>query len=199
MYKTGYIYKTTNKIDGKVYIGKCQGEFRPSYFGSGLRLKRALKSHGRNNFNIEVICTLPEQSQLDEFEKFMISKYREIMGRDRIYNIQDGGEGGLGLRHSEESKNKMSRKRKGWTVHSVSHFREMAKKRGSPWNKGLTKKDHPKIMTMAKYKEGKIPHNFGKPMSEEQKKKLHLRMKGRHSSPATEFKSKKLMESTNAK
>lgn len=198
MLKSGYIYKTTNKIDGRVYIGKCTGKFRPSYFGSGLWLERALKAHGRNNFKIEVICQLPNQSQLDEFERFLIAKYREILGREKLYNIQDGGKGGLGLKHSKESRIKMSEKRKGWTVNSPAHFSEMAKKRGAPWNKGLNKETNIIVAQSALKKMGRPAHNRGIPISEEQRIKQRNKMKGRHVSPATEFKSKKLMESANA-
>jgi hypothetical protein len=32
----GYIYKTTNLLNNRIYIGKHKGEYNPNYFGSGL-------------------------------------------------------------------------------------------------------------------------------------------------------------------
>ena len=54
-----YIYKTTNTINGKFYIGKSQREIKESeeYFGSGLILQRAIKKHGKEYFIKEIIDT----------------------------------------------------------------------------------------------------------------------------------------------
>ena len=89
----GYIYKTTDLENQKVYIGKRKGVFNPNYFGSGLIIKRSIKKNGTGKFKVEIITYLHTQEQLSEFEKFVIEKYREILGRDRLYNISDGGEG----------------------------------------------------------------------------------------------------------
>jgi len=35
----GYIYKTINLLDNKIYIGKKEGKFNVNYYGSGLYLK----------------------------------------------------------------------------------------------------------------------------------------------------------------
>ena len=98
----GYIYKTTNLKEGKVYIGQNKGELEPSYYGSGIYLKSAIKKHGKQNFKLEVVCYLPTKEHLDEFEKFLIDKYREILGQDKLYNIADGGRGGRSGTHSKE-------------------------------------------------------------------------------------------------
>ena len=53
----GYIYKTTNKVNNKVYIGQHQAEiFEPDkYLGSGTLLRRAIKKYGKENFTVELI------------------------------------------------------------------------------------------------------------------------------------------------
>lgn len=64
---------------------------------------------------------------------------------------------------------------------------------GKPsWNAGLTKADHPGLAKMSKSKLGVIPHNKGKPMSEEQKAKISASSigkvspkKGKPGQPAT--------------
>ena len=51
----GYIYKTTNKINQKIYIGKHQSsEYDDKYFGSGKILRRAIEKYGLNNFTNEI-------------------------------------------------------------------------------------------------------------------------------------------------
>ena len=52
----GYIYKTTNLINNKIYIGKRQKQkFDAGYIGSGKKLKSAIKHYGKNNFKCEII------------------------------------------------------------------------------------------------------------------------------------------------
>lgn len=48
----GYIYKTTNKVDGKIYIGQKKSDrfLENTYHGSGLYLLRAMKKYGKENF-----------------------------------------------------------------------------------------------------------------------------------------------------
>ena len=49
----GYIYIMINKLNGKIYIGKREkSKFDPSYWGSGVRLKNAVKKY----HNIKVVC-----------------------------------------------------------------------------------------------------------------------------------------------
>ena len=87
----GYIYKTTNLLNGKVYIGKRRGEFVSWYYGSGKILKQALDKYGKENFSVEIIDTAETEQEHIDKEKYWISYYRSIC---YVYNIADGGEGG---------------------------------------------------------------------------------------------------------
>ena len=52
----GYIYETTNLINGKKYIGKHKSnKFDTWYLGSGIVLKKAIKKYGRENFQTIII------------------------------------------------------------------------------------------------------------------------------------------------
>ena len=52
----GYIYKTSNLINNKIYIGKRQkSKFDKYYLGSGKKLKSAIQHYGKENFKCEVI------------------------------------------------------------------------------------------------------------------------------------------------
>jgi hypothetical protein len=53
----GYIYITTNKLNGKRYIGQHQSkDWDYKYFGSGIYLKRAIKKYGLENFTCFLIA-----------------------------------------------------------------------------------------------------------------------------------------------
>jgi group I intron endonuclease len=98
------IYKTTNTINNKFYIGK---DLRNSkyYLGSGLAVKNAIKKYGRSNFIKEIIEFCNSENHLNEREIFWIQHFREI-SPNLIYNIADGGEGGDLSKFRSESKNK---------------------------------------------------------------------------------------------
>ena len=97
----GYVYKTTNILNNKIYIGQKKGEFNPNYFGSGLHVIRAINKYGKDKFKLEVIVYAEDKQKLDELEKQYIAEYREKFGRNNLYNIADGGEGGgfIGKHH----------------------------------------------------------------------------------------------------
>lgn len=93
----GYIYKTRNMINGKLYIGQKKGEYNPKYFGSGKYFRSALNKYGKDNFKLEVIIYAEDKQKLHDLERQYIKEYRDKFGRDNLYNITDGGEGITGI------------------------------------------------------------------------------------------------------
>ena len=115
----GYIYKTTNLINGKIYIGQHKAEkFDESYFGSGKLLKQAIQKYGKQNFKCEIVIACNSKVELDEKEIFYI-KNLNCQDKNIGYNICKGGERGpggpmfKGHKHSIETKRRMSENRKG--------------------------------------------------------------------------------------
>lgn len=94
MQAIGYVYKTTNQLNQRLYIGKRRGEFVPTYLGSGWALKTAIKKYGAQAFNVEVLAYALTEYDLDWMETHCISEYRELNGRRVLYNIADGANGG---------------------------------------------------------------------------------------------------------
>lgn len=91
----GFIYITTNNLDGKKYIGQ-KSYSMPNwkrYLGSGIYLKRAIKKYGRENFSREIIEECETREELNEREKYWI-KYYDATNSDDFYNIAHGGDGG---------------------------------------------------------------------------------------------------------
>ena len=68
------IYKTTNLINGKIYIGQSIND-DPKYLGSGVFLKNAIEKHGKENFLKEVIDVADSVDELNEKEIYWIEKY----------------------------------------------------------------------------------------------------------------------------
>lgn len=86
------IYKITNLINNKIYIGKDTTS-DPNYFGSGLLIKRSLKKYGIENFIKEIIYETDDYDELSKKEIYWIFKY-ESTNKDIGYNISSGGDGG---------------------------------------------------------------------------------------------------------
>jgi group I intron endonuclease len=171
-----YIYKTTNRINNKVYIGKSMKTFNENYLGSGVLLNRALKKYGRENFSVEVIEHAEDINELNEKEKYWIAKYK-----DNSYNIAEGGTGGNTLgnhpnkkQHYKKVAKKISKTLKGHLVSEVT--RKKLSKSHKEWFQNLSEDEKlnfsEKISKRMKeiYKDGH--HSKGKKLTEEHKKKL---------------------------
>ena len=90
----GYIYLTTNTINGRMYIGKHKSEIYDSkYYGSGKILLQAIKKYGLENFNNEIIDEANNEYELNQKEKYFINLYMQQYG-EKMYNIALGGDGG---------------------------------------------------------------------------------------------------------
>ena len=91
----GYIYKTTNLINGKIYIGKKKSNLflENKYLGSGIFLKNAIQKYGKENFKVELIAVCETLDELNKKEIFYI-KYYNSTNSNIGYNIAKGGDGG---------------------------------------------------------------------------------------------------------
>ena len=91
----GYIYETTNLINGKKYIGKHKSNsFDSNYYGSGIALKRALAKYGRENFKVAILEEVEDNKDykyLSERETYYIKKYN-VVKNPLYYNNSYGGE-----------------------------------------------------------------------------------------------------------
>lgn len=89
----GYIYLTTNDVNGICYVGKRQKPFFDrAYKGSGTRLKLAFDKYGRAQFHSYILEKCDTVEDLCNAEKKWIAKFKE-MGVE-LYNIGRGGDGG---------------------------------------------------------------------------------------------------------
>lgn len=103
MYYT--IYKITNNINNKYYIGKHQTtDLNDDYMGSGKLLKRAIIKYGIENFSKEIIFVYDNEEDMNKKEKEL------VIISEETYNLCEGGKGGFsylnknGLNKSDKQK-----------------------------------------------------------------------------------------------
>lgn len=85
-----YIYMTTNKINGKKYIGQHKGKKEDCYLGSGVLILKAIQKYGKENFTKTILAEAETQEEIDELEKEFIAKY-DAVNNEEFYNIASGG------------------------------------------------------------------------------------------------------------
>ncbi len=99
------VYQITNKINGKVYIGKHQCSCKEcQYFGSGKLLKRAIKKHGLTNFTKTILFEYDNEQDMIDKEKELVTE--QFCSLDTNYNLCEGGKGGFGYINREELTNR---------------------------------------------------------------------------------------------
>lgn len=87
------IYKITNLINKKIYIGAhITLNTNDSYFGSGYLLKRAIAKYGKQNFKKDILFSFDNEEDMWNKEKELVNL--EFLGRPDVYNICLGGKGG---------------------------------------------------------------------------------------------------------
>ena len=92
--KYHYIYRTTNLINRKYYIGMhSTDDLNDEYMGSGTYLKRSINKYGKENFNFEIIEFLLNREFLKNREKEIVNE--EQLKNELCMNLKIGGEGGL--------------------------------------------------------------------------------------------------------
>ena len=99
------LYKTTNIINGKFYIGVSNGN-NSSYKGSGTALLDAIKVYGSSNFTREILEEFDTELAAFEREAEVVNEI--FVKRRDTYNIKVGGKGGVGQLKTEEHRKNIS-------------------------------------------------------------------------------------------
>lgn len=184
------IYCITNTINNKKYVGKSvRLEIRINYHKNYLNknkhpnnhLQFAWNKYKQENFSFEILEEC-EKEYLNEKEKYYIELFNT---KKEGYNYTRGGDGSNGFLHSQETKKKLSEIAKNRIVSSETRekisiikkgiiFTEEHKRKLSESGKGK----HSKPVSdetrekLSKATKGENNPNYGKKMSEEQKKKI---------------------------
>lgn len=177
-----YIYKITNLINNKIYIGQTKYSVNESilYLGSGKLILNAIKKYGVENFKKEIIIdNIINKTLLCELEKHYIRLYNSNNSKFG-YNLSAGGESTLGYKFTLEQRKNLS------IAHLNSEKHQSACKNPDRNNK------------MSQTKKGQIrseshKHNLsialtGKKRTEESKLKQSIANKGKRLSEETKQK-----------
>ena len=108
----GWIYRLTNLIRNKAYIGQTDDfkrRMRDHKNGSNIHnsyVDRSIRKHGWHNFKVEIIIDDVPEEDLDNLEISYIAFYNTMAPNG--YNLTKGGGGIRGYKHTDEAREKIS-------------------------------------------------------------------------------------------
>jgi len=147
----GFVYKWNDTSNNKWYIGSHTGHPKDGYIGGGYLFKKAYKKR-KESFSREIIYFGHDYRELEEF----ILEELDAMNNEMSYNLTNNWKGVT--RHTEETKRKISKARKGISVSEETRKKLSDAKKGS---------NHPQY--------GKIGYWAGKELPKESVRKSQLK------------------------
>lgn len=100
-------------VGGSVNIESRFGDHKRGAGADVQAIDRAILKYGKENFTYQIITELPADWKIiGEHEKYWIKFYNTFKD-GKHYNLDEGGGGISGFKHSDESKKKMSDAKKG--------------------------------------------------------------------------------------
>lgn len=153
----GFIYITTNLVNGKRYIGRKTFDDKRrwvGYIGSGSCFQKAIKKFGKVNFHRDIVDIAYSNEELNDKEVSYINFFNAVESSD-FYNIEIGGQK---YPLSEHTKKLIK-----------ENHADMSGNKHPMYGKHHTEESKKKISEVQK---GRTAPNKGKLMSEEQKQKL---------------------------
>lgn len=149
-----YIYKHTNKENGKCYIGQTKNikwRWYPNNYKTCTKFYRAILKYGWDNFTHEVV-KICDETNVDYWESYYIKEFDSIKNG---YNLDSGG-----CKNKVQSEETIRKK--------VEHLKGRKIIGHSAWNKGIKLNDEYRKKLSLAHK----GQNLGSKMSEEQKEKI---------------------------
>lgn len=187
----GFVYLTTNIVNGKIYVGqytfKADKRLNANYLGSGTVIEQAIKKYGRENFKRRILKLCYTVNQLNGYETYYTLKYNPNLDPNIGYNQIIGPNRVCGNKNPASYPN--VRKKMIEANRRTTLSKEYRKKQSDIMKEYF--KNHDANFKGCKHSEetkrkivqsriGKAPWNKGKPCSEEQKRKQSIAMKGRY-------------------
>jgi group I intron endonuclease len=205
------IYKATNKINNKFYIGKTvrtlnkriKSHLRNVKNGSNTYFHNALRKYGIDNFDWELLYECNDNMELGKKEIEFIKLY-DANNLNKGYNLTSGGDGGdtwtLNT-HKEETSKKLSYSIKNSIPHKEAvhsdDFRKKISDRNKNWSDEVKQKISKRLKGKSKSKEHKkklSDAHKGKILTEEHKKNISKAVIKRMENPEEREKISKTMK-----
>jgi group I intron endonuclease len=155
------IYKITNLINNKIYIGQhVTTNINDDYMGSGEHIKNAIKKYGIENFKKEIIAECLSFEEMNNLEKELVN--HEFVQNPNTYNHAIGGSYGWKncLKYKSEEEIQNIRKNASNAILNLLKDPEYKRQHAEKISKGLKEANfNPKTF-------------LGKTHSEESKRKM---------------------------
>ena len=205
----GFIYRATNRMNGKVYIGQASPQAALSDIMSYLRarysrgghnphLNNALKKHGFDGFKWEVIAVCYDKEELDACEVRLIEEHGSFDDPGRGYNQVEGGQGGgrrsratrqrmslgrMGMKFADEHRKNISQSHKGVPL-KEGHRTSIQKAQKVAMNRPETKARCRAAKLGVKFSEEHCRNisrvRIGKKLSDMHRENIAKNVRGRH-------------------
>ena len=177
-----YVYKTTNLVNGKMYIGvHMTNNLADGYLGSGKIFKSAVKKYGKESFSRKILlfCQTREESLVKEI--FYISNFRDFYGKDKLYNITEGGQGvGFGENHPMFGRSHTAEAR-------ASISKSITGEKNPFYGKSHSKETREHLSKIGSTKTGELNSFYGRKHTDEFKRQLSESRKGGKSPSAKQI------------
>ena len=130
----GYIYKITNLLNGKIYIGQTRQSIQTRWeqhcFSPYVcHFHQAIQKYGRNNFQVEEICCvdLPEKELEQTYAEIENSEHEKAMAKERLSKAIESLKEDCAqeARKAEENRDKI--KSNAATINAILNAIEMTK------------------------------------------------------------------------
>ncbi len=87
------VYKTTNQVNGKFYVGTHKTvDLNDDYLGSGTLLGKAIEKYGVENFKREILFVFDNPEEMFAKEAEIVTE--DFLSENNTYNLKRGGFGG---------------------------------------------------------------------------------------------------------
>lgn len=204
----GFVYLTTNKVNGKKYIGMHRAKEQDGYLGSGKLLRRAIEKYGIENFEQKILAFADSEQELCLLETHYL--YEHNAAEDpNYYNILDASgppllfgpdNGFYGKSHDAKAKEKMSATHKGKFIseeHKISAAEKLKKLWEDPNFRERMSKRKPRRKFTEEEKVTVSNRHKGKKLSDETKKKIRLACEERWSKEESHDRHREAMKTRN--
>ena len=117
-HKYHYIYKTTNTLNNKYYIGMHSTDnLDDGYVGSGKKLWYSIKKYGKENHKCEILEFFPDRKALKKKEAEIVNE--KLLQDAMCMNLALGGTGGWEHANNPNNHN---------PAHTLEHMKMMSKR-----------------------------------------------------------------------
>ncbi len=179
------IYRVTNTVNGKVYIGKTvttlgrrwtYHKYQAKVGGGCPHFGAAIRKYGPQGFMVEPLHTADTAEDLSRLEIQEIATHHSN-DPSQGYNLTAGGEGLVGFHHSEKTKAVMRRKHRGvnhpmFGRHHTAEARQAISEHTMGERNHFFGKKHSALSRLRMGHKGEQHPNFGKHLAEDVRDKI---------------------------